>query len=887
MSLDSYRRKRDFRHTPEPQGDGQRLGRPPLAGRRFVVQRHRATRLHYDFRLEIDGVLMSWAVPKGPSLNPSDRRMAVHVEDHPLEYFDFEGVIPKGEYGGGDVIVWDWGTFTPEETDDPGQAVRDGELKFSLAGEKLRGRFTLVKTRGRDPAEDNWLLIHKKDDAADPDWDVDAHPRSVKTGRTNDDVAAGRDAVWISGAPVAEAAVDLSAAVEAPLPDFVAPMSATAVDGAFSDDDWLFELKYDGYRIEAVVDRGRVRLWTRNRQDAKRYFPDLAGAVPSWIRAETAIVDGEVVAFDDEGRPDFGLLQVAAGMGHFGPAAGDGRQRRADGARPAAVIYHVFDLLYLDGRSLIAVPLEQRKRLLRSVLREHDLVRYGGHIEADGETFLEAVRQQGLEGIIAKLRSSRYEPGRRSRAWLKIKIRREQEFVVVGYEPGQGSHRDLGSLILAVRDDGSWRYVGEVGSGLDARTRRGLKAELDEHAVDQPPVADPPRIKAAHWAEPRLVIRAEFSEWTRDGLVRQSAFKGIQADRAPTDVVRERELPARATVEQAELSVPPKPRSTKPRSKNAKAPPPPQQATADELAALDNLGQQGVWSVGGREVNLTNLDKVLFPEPGYTKRDLVRYYVRIAPVLLPYLAGRALNLWRWPDGVTGKHFWQKEVPGHAPDWIGRWQYPEAGASEAHTYLVANEVATLAWLANHATIDIHPWTSRTADYNRPTYALVDIDPGSHTTWDETLALARLYRDALEHLGITGLPKVTGKRGIQVWIPIEPKYTYAQTSAWVEQVSRAVGAALPELVSWEWQKSARRGRARLDYTQNAINKTLVAPYAVRPVAAAAVSAPIAWNELDDPSLRPDGWNIETIFGRLEQRGDLFAAALELAQELPPVS
>ncbi len=870
MSLETYRRKRDFTRTPEPSGDGARPSAPPAPGRRYVVQRHRATRLHYDFRLEIDGVLMSWAVPKGPSLNPADRRMAVHVEDHPISYFDFEGVIPKGEYGGGDVIIWDWGTFEPEETDDPGGAVRGGELKFRLDGQKLHGRFTLVKIRSADPAKDDWLLIHKRDDAADANWDIDDWPRSVKTGRTNDEVAAGADAVWDSRAPAAEAEIDLSAARQAGLPDFIEPMNASAVDKPFSHPDWLFELKLDGYRVEAVLTGGVLHLWTRNRHDAARYFPDLARAKPTWINARNAIVDGEVVALDEEGRPAFSLLQD-----HVGPVL----------VRPAAkapIVYYVFDLLYLDGRLLIDVPLEQRKRLLRSVLHEQSMVRYATHVEGDGEDFYAAVKERGLEGMVAKLRASRYEPGRRSKAWLKIKIRREQEALVVGYEPGQRSRADLGSLILAVYDGADLRYVGEVGSGLTDRQVKQLKNELDAHRVEQPPVVNPPKIKGAVWSEPRLVVRVEFSEWTRDNLLRQAALKGVDIGKDPRSVVREHEAEASPEPPAGPAAGLRRHRASPAATQAAL----PQSVTTDQLAALDAMGKDGNWEVGGQSINLSNLDKVLFPEPGYTKRDLVRYYVTIAPVMLPYLSGRALNLWRWPDGITGGHFWQKQVPAWAPQWIRRWDYPEAGTSESHTYLVADQVATLAWLANHATIDVHPWTSRVDAYRNPTYALIDIDPGERTTFADVLTLARLYRAALEHLGVRGFPKVTGKRGIQVWIPIVARYTFDDTRNWVEAISRAVGHAVPQLVSWEWAKSARRGLARLDFTQNAVNKTLVAPYAVRPVPNAAVSAPITWDELDDPELRPDRWDIRTILERVAARGDLFAAVLELQQELPEV-
>jgi len=862
----------------------------PAPGRRFVVQRHRATRLHYDLRLEMDGVLVSWAVPKGPTLDPTKRRMAVHVEDHPLEYFDFEGVIPKGRYGAGDVIVWDWGTYQPEETEEPGAAIRAGELKFRLAGQKLRGRFTIVKIRSKDADEDAWLLIHKRDETAQAGWDAAEHPRSVKTGRTNEEVAAGSPGARATDTPAAQTASaaravtaigDLSPGRKAAMPAFIPPMKTTAVDRIFSDPDWVFELKLDGYRVEAVVEDGRLQLWTRNRLDAARYFPDLAASRPDWIAASTAILDGEVVALDEEGRSDFSQLQDRTGMRGF--ATKRGERRGGDGAKqadgpPAPLVFFVFDLLYLDGRSLLDVPLEDRKRILKDVLRERPEVRFVSHIEGDGETFFNAAKDRGLEGVVAKLRRSRYEPDQRSSSWLKIKIRPEQELVVGGYEPGQGTHADLGSLIVGTYEGERLIFAGQVGSGLDARTRRDLAQRLDSSRLASPPFADPPPIRAARWAEPRIVIRAAFAEWTRDGLLRQAAYKGEALDRDPRSVVRERPVRPRPLVEAAERKAIPEVESM------VHSGDPPQAVTAQELAELESLGKAGPWQVGGHRLNLTNLDKVLFPAIGATKRDLIRYYVTIAPILLPYLRDRPLNTDRWPDGVTGKHFWQKQIPKHAPDWIARWDYPEAGSTESHTYIVADRVATLAWLANQAVIDLHPWTSRCDSYRLPTYALIDIDPGEKTTFQQVVTFARLYRTALGHLNVSGFPKVTGKRGIQIWVPVRSGYTFDQTRDWVGELSKAVGSTMPELVSWEWEKRSRGGRARLDYTQNAVNKTLVAPYAVRPQPHASVSAPISWDELDDPGLRPDGWDIRTVVGRVQERGDLFRGVLELAQELP---
>ena len=864
MPLEEYRRKRDFGATPEP-APGELVARSG----RFTIQRHRATALHYDVRLEIDGVLVSWAVPKGPTLDPSARRLAMRTEDHPIEYFDFEGVIPGGQYGAGDVIVWDWGTYEPEaETPDPSVALRRGEIKFVMYGERMRGRFTIIRTDNRGGAADErerWLLIHKRDADAVQGWDAEDHPRSVKTGRTNDEVRDGMPPVFVAEPPRPVAEVDLSAARQAPMPDFIPPMKATLADAAFDDPDWLFEVKWDGYRVEAVVRDGKARLWTRNQQDAARYFPDLAGSAP-WIEAREAIVDGEVVALDPVGRPSFSLLQDRTGI----------RTGRAPGTKgpgpPAPVVYQVFDLLHIDGQSLLAVPLEERKRLLRSRLRPHPSIRYASHVAGDGRAFTEAARAQELEGIVAKMRRSPYEPGRRTRTWLKVKLRREQEVVVVGWLEGQGTHRDLGSLIVAVRSGDRWAHAGQVGSGIDTRTRRELRTKLDELARDTSVLDPVPRLKGAHWVEPKLVIRVEFADWTADDLLRQAAFKGVEIGKAPTSVRREREVDSSTASAVAEREV-----------QNA-----PMQ-TDDAAAALDAIEREGVWAAAGREIRVTNLDKVLFPgrdggKP-VTKRDLFRYHLAIGPTLVPYLRDRGLTVQRFPNGVEAKGFWQKDLPKHAPPWVKRWTYHH-GEEGPKDYPVVDEPATLLWLSQEAAIELHPWTSPTDAPDRPSYALIDIDPGPDTTWDEVVALARLFRTALSHLGVRGYPKVTGKRGIQIWIRIRPGPSFAETSAWVEGLSRAVGATVPELVSWEWAKRARKGKARLDYTQNAINKTLVAPYSPRPAAGAPVSMPIGWDELEDRALRPDRWTIRDAPARVAELGDPFAPVLTDAQELPPL-
>ncbi len=538
----------------------------------------------------------------------------------------------------------------------------------------------------------------------------------------------------------------------------------------------------------------------------------------------------------------------------------------------------VFDLLHVDGQTLLDVPLVHRKRLLRRLLRPHPVVRFAGHVFGEGEAFMRAAAERGLEGVVAKRRESRYLPGRRGADWLKVKLRREQELVVVGWLPRQGSVDDIGSLVVAVNGEEGLRHAGQVGSGLDRRTRAELRQLLETLRRPDPVLEGAPSLPGARWVDPQLVIRAEFSEWTADGLLRAPAFKGVEPDREPAAVIREDAVPVARLLRRS--------RSTRPAAASQESPL--LGASAEELQALDAMDGDGPWAVAGHEVRLTNLDKELFPAPGgdaaLTKRDLVRYYVSVGTSLVPHLAARGLTLQRFPDGVGRPGFWQKDLPGHAPSWVAHWTY--VGRDGPKRYVVVDRVATLAWLAQEAAVELHPWTSTIDAPDRPSYALIDIDPGAATTFDEVLVLARLYRSALEHLGIVGLPKVTGQRGIQIWVPIARRYTFDETRGWVETLSRAVGATVPDLVSWEWSKRDRKGLARLDYTQNAVNKTLVAPYGVRPAPGGPVSAPILWDELEDETLRPDGWTLRSLPDRLRRLGDLFAAKAVGEQELPSI-
>jgi bifunctional non-homologous end joining protein LigD len=683
---------------------------------------------------------------------------------------------------------------------------------------------------------DQWLLIHKADDAAQPGWDAEDYPQSVKTGRTNDEVKANRDAIWISQAPAAVAEIDLAGAKTAPMPQKIEPMAATLAGTPFDDEDWLFEIKWDGFRVEAVVDEGKTRILTRNLNDAATYFPRLLGPSSRWIEAQQAIVDGEVVALDDDGKPDFSLLQTKLG------------DKEATG-----LVYQVFDLMYLDGRSLLDVPLEDRKRLLRSVLKEHPRVRFASHVVGEGKAFFDAAGTIGVEGMVAKLRRSRYEPGRRSGAWLKIKIRPEQEFVVGGWTPGSGNARDLGALAIGVYEGDKLRFTGKVGSGFTGLIRKDLLKRLEPLVQDDPPFDPaPPKdyrgrwggdLKDITWVRPEIVIRAEIGGWTRDGQVRQTAYKGIDSGRDPRDVVKETAVATTAAIREAEAAEPERPvqdqevpmpskskskspspaTSSKPAKASTDSPSTPafDGPTAAEMKALDDLGKEGVWTVGGRDLKLTNLDKPLFDgrarpngdaEAPITKRELIRFYASIAPTMLPHLWDRPLNLHRFPNGAGAPGFWQKDIPETAPKWLKKWH--ETGVEgredrDANDHLLAVDAGSLAWLANQASFEIHAWTGKLPEPWQPTFAYIDIDPGENTTWDETLTLARLYKTALEHLSVRGYPKTTGKRGIQIWIPIvQGKYDFSDTSAWVERVSRAVGSTVPDLILG----SGRRRRAR---------------------------------------------------------------------------
>jgi bifunctional non-homologous end joining protein LigD len=905
-SLAEYQRKRDFSKTPEPKGAPD-----PRGGNRFVVQKHWATRLHYDFRLEMEGVLVSWAIPKGPTLNPAEKRLAAHVEDHPVDYYDFEGTIPKGEYGGGTVMVWDWGTFELEEST-PAESMRRGEVKFRLNGVRLSGRYALVRTR----SDKDWLLIKKKDEAADPNFDIEKFTTSVKTGRTKEEIEQGKDAVWSSRREEgAGGLINLANAEKGPMPKTLDPMKAQLVDEAFDGDRWLFEVKWDGVRLIAFIDGDKVSMQSRAGRTVDAEYPQLQ-AIPRFVNAKQAVLDGEVVVLDEEGRPSFQLWQNR------------GREARA-------LHYMVFDIVYFDGQRLFRVPLEDRKRLLRDVVRDSDLIRFSDHVVGEGKAFFKAAQQNQLEGIVAKLRDSPYQPGARSSAWLKIKTVQQQDVVIGGFTAPRNSRKHFGAILVGVYDDkGKLVYTGHTGGGFDEKTLKVLYERMEPLIRKDPPFANPPprTNEKATWVKPVLVAEVKFSEWTRDGVMRQPVFLRLRDDVDPGGVRREEPLDAKREAGRAAATA--KTAKAKPaKTSAAKAGAPTKGerrtkakvasrtvtvarrpvkvdpvasdlpdtplsraaakiskalrtnirgATASELEALDGIGKEGNWEIGGRVVHLTNLDKLLFPEDKFSKRDLIRYYVQVAPVMIPYYSRRPLSMNPHPDGIHGKSYWVKDKPDYAPEWIPTFRYQDQKSLK--DWILIEEVATLAWLANHAVIDMHPWYSRVDRPEYPDWSVVDLDPAEGATFDDVIAVAKVIKTALDHLKLKAVLKTTGQSGLHVYIPIERRYTLEESRGFVAALAHMIAELMPDKVTEIWEVKRRTGKIRIDYTQNVINKTLAGPYSVRPALRAPVSAPIAWDELDDPRLRPDKWTIKTLGNRLLEVGDLFHEALTIHQRLP---
>ena len=889
-SLTDYQDKRRFAETPEPRGKMK-----ASKGNSFVVQEHHARRLHYDFRLEIDGVLKSWAVPKGPSLNPSDKRLAVQTEDHPLEYGKFHGEIPAGHYGAGQVSIWDSGTFEVEGNLSASQQLARGELKLILHGRKLAGSFVLVKIRGKEGKE--WLLIKHSDAAADPQWtienagDVSPAARAVKR---NPDLAPGRAPV-AAKVHAAKTKIKLPAgARKAPMPSKIQPALASIADAPFSSPDWIFEIKWDGVRTLANVSGNKVHLWARSGREISREYPELLNLADA-LNAKDAWVDGEIVTLDAEGRSDFQQLQ--ARMGQQKPSA--------HLIEEVPVYYYVFDLLYLNGHDLRGLPLIERKRLLRDILHDDPRVRYSDHVVEKGKELYQLAASRGLEGILAKKSASVY-PEKRSSAWLKIKLYQDLDAVVGGWTDPRGSREHFGALVVGLYDGDRLEFIGGVGSGYDGETQKRVWEELQKRKTAKSPFATPPDTREqAHWVKPDLVARVKFGGWTDGRHLRQPTFLGLQEDRDATDCTFDEQM--KSTIDAPEESPEvarakrasqarwqalrggkTKSRAETPAAKaDSKTP-----AVAPVVAAgpagtgadlssdaaideeLNGGSRDSVYvDVDGRRLRFTNLNKIYFPGEKLTKRDLLAHYWRVAPLILPFLKDRPLVLRRFPNGIEGKPFFQKDAGAGTPEWVKTVPIDSEGKGKTIDYIVANDRATLLYLTNLGCIDENPWSSRYTDMDHPDYVFIDLDPTEGASFATVINVAKIVLSLFEKVGMKVYAKTSGARGIHIFLPLEPRYTYEQARIFVETIASLIVRKHPGLLTAERSVSKRvKGTIHIDSHQNSRGQSLASVYSVRAYPQGPVSTPLRTKDVTE-KLRPEQFNLKTLPARLEEVGDLW--------------
>ena len=848
--LEEYRRKRRFDLTPEPSGkDAQATFEST-----FVVQKHAARRLHYDFRLAINGTLKSWAVPKGPSLSSADKRLAVQTEDHPLEYGGFEGKIPEGSYGAGTVMVWDRGTFTVEGTLDARKQLEREEIKFNLNGQKLRGSFVLVKLRHSEKGNE-WLMMKHKDAAEDSAWNIEEHDGSVLTGRTLEEIKEELPPKR-KASPIR--AAELQGARKCSMPSRVEPMLATLTDRPFSDPNWLFEIKWDGVRALARIENGALTLRSRTGVDMDKRYPELA-SLPDALAGRQAILDGEIVALDTRGHSDFELLQERMHV----------RAPSENLLSRVPVVYFVFDLLYCDGYDLRETPLLDRKQLLHRLLRTSEQFRYSDHQLEHGKELFGLAEQNGLEGIVAKRADSPYV-GNRSPYWVKLKITKTVDAVVGGWSAPRSAALPFGSLLLGLYQGKKLRFIGHVGSGFDAKKLKEVTSKLKELAAPACPFDTVPETnERPSWVSPVLVARVKFSGWTQEHSLRHPVFLALREDARPMDCQLENEAAPAAdpTAVRAPEFVG--------RVLNSKA--------QIEAELFKGCSETVTIELDGKRLRLSNLNKVYFPESGYTKRNLLAYYFRMADFVLPFLCDRPLVLRRYPDGIKGQAFFQKDLREGIPEWFTTMLVDSEKRGEEIHYATANDRASLLFLTGLGCIDHNPWSSRYADLEHPDYFFFDLDPSEGTDFSVVVTIARVLHEKLEELRLVSFLKTSGATGIHLYIPVEPVYTYEQLRTFAEIVARTVTAEHSNLVTNE-RSVARRpaGRVLIDVQQNALGRPLAAPYAVRAFPQAPVSTPLLPRELR-PGLRPASLNIKTVFARLKEKGDLWGDFWERRQRL----
>jgi bifunctional non-homologous end joining protein LigD len=838
MSLKEYSRKRSFDKTPEPKPAPPAPAASP--GNYFCVQRHDATRLHYDFRLEVDGTLKSWAVPKGPSLEPLAKHLAMHVEDHPLDYGSFEGNIPKGEYGGGSVMLWDRGSYELLGDAPALQQIERGDFKFRLHGEKLRGEFALVLMRGRGKGNE-WLLIKKKDAEAQPGWNIEDHARSVLTGRTQQEIAENLPPPN-PPTPNPQSLSFPSGAVRAPMPRSISPMLASLATRPPAGKSWLYEVKWDGVRGLCFIENNELKILSRSGKRCEQQYPELS-VLPRQVKASQAILDGEIAVLDDKGRSSFSLIQPRISVTDANSVA--------HLSRSTPVNLFLFDLLYLDGYDLRGVPLEERKRLLAELVTPSDRVHVSDFFTVDGDAMLEAARANGLEGIVAKARGSRYE-GRRSRDWIKVKVVSSGDFVIGGFTHGERDY--FSSLVLGLYDGQKLTHAGQVGTGFNEKSLKEIYSKLEPLITKKSPFTGTVKaLRDVTWVQPELVAEIKYLEFTPDGLLRAPVFLALRSDKDPKECVRESEEDKGD--EEYKPLVP-----------------------ADSAVEL-------TLDIDGHRLKLTNLNKIWYPEDGIAKRDVINYYNAVAPFILPHLRDRPLSLKRYPNGIDQQFFFQKDAEGKVPDWVRLEPiFSDHNQDKIH-YIICNDRATLIYLANLASIDQNPWMSRVGSLDNPDFALIDLDPTEGCPYAQIVEAAQLVKKTLDTIGLAGYPKTTGGDGMHIYIPLEPVYTYEQVRSFAELLSILVINQKPDLFTTPRAVSRRKkAKVYFDYLQISSAKTIAAPYVLRAHPGAPVSTPLDWSEVK-AGLDPAQFNIHNAMARFERTGDLFEGVLTKPQRLEP--
>ncbi|HEX8705854.1 MAG TPA: DNA ligase D [Myxococcaceae bacterium] len=871
-SLTTYRAKRDFQKTSEPSPDVplERQGEQPL----FVVHKHDATRMHYDLRLEIDGALASWAIPKGPSYDPKQKRLAVQTEDHPMSYAEFEGRIPDEEYGGGDSLLWDRGTF---DTVPPGKGHEQrekGHLVVELNGEKLKGRWHLIRTRPQG-SKSQWLCFKAIDGTEDPSYDVVAErPESVKTGRSVTRGPVRKSALVALRHPPARSLI------ERVWPPMLAKLSTPE---EARDDTHVYEVKYDGFRAVAALSGGQLTLWSRNGNDLSERFPTVAQGLRE-LRVPEAVLDGEIVAMDPKGRSSFQLLQNQSG----------GELR-----------FVAFDLLWLDGHDLRSRPLEERRELLESVMAlAKPPLQIAEQIKLPQARALEEAKKHGWEGLIAKRKGTPYV-GSRSSSWLKLKVIAGQEVVILGYLPIKNDHagKEIGALLVGVNGPGGYKDVGKVGTGFNTKVRRELRALLDKARVANPIAVDAKYRTGAVWVKPKYVAQVNFTEWTDDGRLRHPVFQGLRTDKKPEEVVRERPAPVtkgKARKEEPEMASEQPTASARKRTRTTKKAaaaktPARKRAAAKKRPATRTTGTRRVpTTVAARSARLpkeketpateglaklTSAERVLYPKTGFTKADVFAYYREVAPLLVPVLADRPISVQQWPAGIQAPGFFKHDLSGK-PDWLPTLRVRHLDRTIDHVNVKSEDA--LLWLANQSALTLHMWSSHAPKLEQPEWVLFDLDPGKGT-WEDLIRVATTVHKRLEALGLESFPKTSGKRGIHVFVPLAPGYTHEQATQWAHDFANQVAHELRDISTTERAINKRQGRLYIDAGQNGRGKTVVAPYSLRAVESGSFSAPLKWSEVTR-KLDPTRFNLKTVRKRLDAVGDLFTPLFKVKQKLP---